>query len=159
MTISLDAFLRRMARVVERIFEDAGGVPHMWLVENAAGEQMMFGVDHDGRAESKETADAGLREMFAQNGVVRYAHATEVWTLDHDTYPSVTSIDDHPMRREALIIETSDGEASRLMFREIIRPEHGKPYLGKPNIIDGPAAGRFANMLGAREDLRWPAVH
>src|SRR6516164_2299481 len=85
-TLPLDALLRRMARMAEKIFNETGEVPLMWLVENAAGEQMILvtpvtGAPHMTLQQFKEKLDAHLREQFKAIGVVRYAHAAEVWCL------------------------------------------------------------------------------
>jgi hypothetical protein len=156
MPITLDALLRHMSCAAEEMFKVTGEVSNIWLLENAAGDQTGIHTPictpPDMTAgEYKECLDACLRQAFAELGVARYAHAHEAWTL---VGPSVGNINaDHPERREAVIIEASDGDTTLAVMREIVRPETGKPYLGEESPIGSNSGGRFANMLRPREVL------
>jgi hypothetical protein len=59
------------------------------------------------------------------------------------------TLKDHPDRREVVQLEAADGYELIWALRDIIRPSHGKPYLGKMSAIERPEgiAGRFLDLL------------
>ena len=82
-----------------------------------------------------------VREYFAQHGVERYALALEVWIRRDRNLPAV---DTSTAAGEIVVINADDGERSLGAAREIIRPEHGKAYLGRlSKIAASEASGRM----------------
>jgi hypothetical protein len=156
--VPLDAFMRRVSRIAEKIFNEAGEIedPH-WFVVKADGE-----VDVIVTPVFKFESPAGsytntvsllhdLRKSFQERGVVRCASVAEAWRGSNTTLrPSLD-----PERREVVqvIAEDRDG-ATILAFRDIVRPAVGKPYLGKLELMDapGPQSGRWTRMLSTPQE-------
>jgi hypothetical protein len=141
--------------MAEKMFEESGELAAFWLVERADGEQAIIAtpmIVPKGMpsGEFKERVAHGMREMFRQNNVVRYAKASEVWSLEQglDT-PMPDRISDHPLRKEMVWIEAADSLEHIYALRDIIRPEHGKPYLAKLGEIERPTkmGGRWLDLL------------
>ena len=160
MTVPLEAMLRRVSRIVEGMFAKSGGIDMTWLVQNADGAQRML-VTPVPRPEHKSALLEELREMLRRDGVTRYARATECWTGQKDDREDSRrwltahgSLAAYPKRREMVLFDADDGVAEYLMAsREILRPEGGKPYLGKLSEIERlskPPSGRFTWMLDVR---------
>src|SRR5262249_27489793 len=145
-----------------------GDVDPIWLVEDASGEQHMIvsPIIADSPLEAAETKDRiadKMREHFAEHDIVRYARATEGWTLTDPLLSANSTVQqaalryaamgytlkNHPDRREVVELEAADGGELIWAFRDIIRPSHGKPYLGKMGAIERPEgiAGRFLDLL------------
>jgi hypothetical protein len=175
--IPLDALVRRVSRMAKQMFDRQGDIYPMWLVENASGEQHVIVspiiaesplVAHD----VKDRIAAEMRAHFAENDIVRYAHAMEAWTLHKPEQREMTTeqaaleyaamgdtLANHPNRREIVIFEADDGTELLTALRDIIRPPHGKPYLGKLGPIErmDHISGRWLNLLpnkGHAEALR-----
>jgi hypothetical protein len=153
MTIPLEALLRRVSRLAEQMFNAQGDIDPIWLVENAKGKQRILVVPVIAptplaAADEKERIAAKMRELFAENEVVRYARATEAWMLK-EPEPVMTeeqaalryaalgyTLANHPDRREIVQISGEDATEVLFAFRDVIRPAHGKPYLGKLGPIE-----------------------
>ena len=69
--------------------------------------------------------------------------------IEWATYFRFPRPSEHPQRREAVYVSAEDGREYLSAKREIIRPDHGKPYLGKLGKIERPdrAGGRFSGLL------------
>jgi hypothetical protein len=166
MTIPLEALLRRMSRIAEATFAKDGEIDPIWLVERASGEQHMFvspivASDSVDANDFKDVLAATAREMFAELAVVRYARATECWkssNLGDGTSLEETArryaamgytLANAPDRREVVVIDADDGREFLQAHREILRPAHGRAYLGKLGEIMRPerARGRFLDLL------------
>jgi hypothetical protein len=151
----LDALIRRVSRLAEKRFNEHGDIDPMWLTENARGEQQMIitPVIADSplaAADVKDRIAAEMRKHFAENDVVRYAVAMEAWTLTDAERKQVPTTEqaaleyaamgytlkNHPDRREIVCIEADDGTEVLTAERDIIRPAHGKPCLGKLGPIE-----------------------
>lgn len=155
----IDALLRRASRIAEHIFKDCGSLDPIWLIELADGKQEIIATPilaPDGSAaEYKHFLDKRLRELFVEKGVRRYASAMECWhveNVEEEIKPIDLgrSIHNHPHRKEVILIEADDGSRRRVGIREIIRTR-GDVCLGKLNIEDSVARGRFLNLLGKRQ--------
>jgi hypothetical protein len=151
-TIPLDAILRRASRMAAQMFDKYGEVPMFWLTETAAGEQQTFvtpmAVPPDiSEVEAKLSLAEKLRELFKENDVVRYASAVEAWAVEDDYHQG--PIAENPKRREIVLISADDGIEYIAADRDIIRPPHGKAYLGKLGTIENQSqpTGRFTNLL------------
>jgi len=155
MVVPLEALLRRVVRTAEDMFDKLGEIDMLWIYENASGEQQMvvtpiMAPDGQVAAAYKTYLAAGMRQLFHQHDVVRYAVAAECWTLGCDLDPDYCGpLGEHPQRREAIIFEADDGRVFLSAWREIIRPAGGKPYLGKLSAIWRPprVEGRFHDLL------------
>jgi hypothetical protein len=162
--VTLEAMLRRAARMAEQTFEKHGGVDAFWLVETAGGDQftlvtpMTFPEDESG-TEFKESMARYLREEFKTKGVVRYACAMEAWQSPEDDTSEIEPRL-HPRRDEIVWFEASDGARLLQGTRKIIRPAGRSPYL-EPIVTEEHHAssehgrGRFSDML---RDRRWAVI-
>jgi hypothetical protein len=164
-SVPLEALLRRVSRVAEQMFAKQGDVDPLWLVETASGEQQtlvtpIVGPTPLAAAEQKERIAAKMRELFTENGVVRYARAMEAWTLKAPQQAMTEeqvglfyaglgyTFATHPDRREIICIEGEDASGALTAFREIIRPPHGKPHLGQLGPIERiHMGGRWLGLL------------
>jgi hypothetical protein len=149
MKVPLEALLRRISRMAERAFSKQGNIDMFWLVERADGKQTTLETPIIETSEYRRDLDHALREMFREEGVVRYAMALEAWTAPFDDDPRAPI--ERPDRKEAVVLEASDGSECLTGLREVIRPGGaGKPYLGKLEIGEL-SVGRFTNLLDANE--------
>jgi hypothetical protein len=147
--VPLEAFMRRVARCAEQIFDENGGqIPQgqLWFIQTADGKQETIATPHppEGSAELREYKEClsdGLRQMFVEKGVTRYGSISECWVDGGG---------------EMVVVEVSDGERTLIQCRDIIRPEHGNVYLGKPQDAGVTTGGRFTNMLRPRVQ---PTMH
>ena len=76
--VSLEALLRRMSRDGEKIFNECGEVPMLWLLETADGEQKMLTTPLSippgmSPGDYKHHLDASLHDLFAREHVVRWS--------------------------------------------------------------------------------------
>ncbi len=151
--VPLEALLRRVSRMAEAMFDKRGDIDPIWLVENAKGEQRTLVTPVVtptplAAADEKKRIITKMRELFAENEVVRYARALEAWTLKAPE-PEMTkeqaalryaamgyTFANHPDRREVVQIDGEDATEVLHAFRDIIRPAHGKAYLGKLGPIE-----------------------
>jgi hypothetical protein len=165
--IPLDALIRRASRTAEGLFDKTGGLPSFYLVENAAGQQERIVapiVVPEGMhpAKFKNRYARELRKRFRGQGVVRYAHVAEAWTVNEKNEAATAWMAEHgtwkdyPNRREIVIISAQDRNEYLCAKRDIIRPAGGKPYLGKLSDIERPTRpkGRLVNMLSDDDDIR-----
>jgi hypothetical protein len=142
--VTLDAFVRRIAREAEKCFDRHGEIPLTWFYEipgDGLGA-MVTPVDLD----TKDQLADRMRSLFWEKRVTRYAFVTEGWaaTTPGWTGPAVND----PQRVELVLIYAEDGREAISAKRDIIRPAHSKPYLAKLEIEHGASrSGRFANLL------------
>jgi hypothetical protein len=141
--IPLDAFVRRIAREAEKNFDRHGEIPMVWFFD-IPGEGlcvMITPVDPNTR---NQLADR-MRSLFWEKRVTRYAMVAEAWaaTTPGWTGPAVND----PQRVESVVIYAEDAREAISAKGDIIRPEHGKPYLTKLDVYHGASRGRFANLL------------
>ena len=151
-TIPLEALLRRVSRLAEQMFDKQGDIDPIWLVENAEGEQQTLIVPIVAptplaASKQKDRIAIKMRELFAKNGVVRYACAVEAWTLKHPEQLTLEqtalqyaalgyTLANHPDRCEVVQVDGEDATEVLNGFRDIIRPRHGKPYLARLGPIE-----------------------
>jgi hypothetical protein len=156
--VPLEAMLRRASRMAEQMFAAQGNVDMFWLVETASGEQRTLvtpmspppGCDP---AQYKQTLIDHVRGFFAQHSVERYARAVEGW-IRRD--PNLPAVDASTAAGEILVIDADDSERYFSATREIIRPEHGRAYLGPLSKIEaGEASGRM-NVFAPRPSSELP---
>lgn len=150
--IPLDALIRRVSRIAEQRFNREGEIDPIWLVETVSGEQQIIvspvmALSALATSDYKDKLAAKMRETFADLDVVRYARAAECWTVDAEMieeqfaqhYAALGyTLANHPSRREVVLFEAEDGTEVLTAFRDIVRPAHGKPYLGKLGAIERP---------------------
>ena len=156
--IPLEAMIRRASRMAEEMFAAQGNVDTFWLVETASGEQRTLvtpmspppGCDH---AQYKQTLIDHVRGFFAQHGVERYALAVEGWIRRDRNLPAV---DASAAAGEIVVITADDGERYLGATREIIRPEHGKAYLGPLSKIEAEEASGRMNVFAPRPSSQLP---
>jgi hypothetical protein len=156
--VSLEAMIRRASRMAEEMFAAQGDVDMFWLVETASGEQCTLvtpmspppGCDH---AQYKLTLIDHVRGFFAQHSVERYALAAEGW-IERD--PNLPAVDASTAAGEIVVITADDGERYLGATREIIRPEHGKAYLGRLSKIEAEEASGRMNVFAPRPSSELP---
>jgi hypothetical protein len=125
-SVSLEAMMRRASKMARQMFDRDGEIPMFWLFETASREQRMaitpvVGADREAIREAKRDVVANVRELFVEHGVTRYVLVTECWGAASEC----------PDRREMVLIDADDGYTCLSATRDIIRPQHGKPYLGE----------------------------
>jgi hypothetical protein len=153
--------------MAEQIFDKQGDIDPIWLVETASGEQ--HGIVTPVVAPSplaahkhKDAINEMMRAKFAELDVVRYARAVEAWAAPNFVALDSTreqqglayaalgyTLKNHPDRREIIELEADDGTEVLTALRDIIRPAHGKPYLGKLGAIERTThiEGRWLGLL------------
>ena len=94
-----------------------------------------------------------MREFFAQHGVERYALAVERW-IRRDR--NLLAVDASRAAGEIVVINADDGKRYLRATREIIRPEHGKAYLGLLSKIEAGEPGGRMNVFGPRPSSELP---
>jgi hypothetical protein len=156
--VSLEAMLRRASRMAEQMFAAQGNVDTFWLVEAAGGERRtlvtpMASPPGCEPAQFKRELIDEVREYFAQHGVERYALALEVWIRRDRNLPAV---DTSTAAGEIVVITADDGERYLGATREIIRPEHGKAYLGRLSKIEAEEASGRMNVFAPRPSSQLP---
>jgi hypothetical protein len=168
--VPLEALLRRLSRMVEQVFNKRGDIDPVWLVEDASGKQQIIvspfiAPTPFAAADYKDRVAAKMREHFTENDIVRYAFASECWTVKDQgkgkteeqfglQYAALGyTLQNHPDRQEVVLVEAADDIELLWAFRDIIRPAHGKPYLSKPGAIERPdyVTGRFMNLLASKD--------
>jgi hypothetical protein len=156
--VPLEAMLRRASRMAEQMFAAQGNVDTFWLVETASGDQLTLvtpmipppGCDP---AQYKQTLIDHVRGFFAQHSVERYARAVEGW-IRRD--PNLPALDASTAAGEIVVIDADDRERYFRATREIIRPEHGKAYLGPLSKIEAGEAGGRMNVFAPRPSSELP---
>ena len=156
--ITLAAMVRRISRIAEQMFSEEGGMPMIWLVDMPDEGMQMIATPHDGSVAQKDLIAAGLRKLFAEQRVTRYAMAAEAWTAmvkDHDDESLKRHVSEHrsienfPARGEAVVVWAEDDREMMSGFREIVRSEGRKPYLTKLEVERQSRSydNRFAHLL------------
>jgi hypothetical protein len=167
--VPLEALLRRMSRLAEQHFDRHGDLDPIWLVETAAGEQQIFitpvyAGNALAAADVKDQIAEQGRKLFRDLNVVRYACAMECWfaPLGDDSmsdeqvglrYAALGyTFANHPQRREGVSIQAEDETELLMANREIVRPAHGRAYLGKLGAIERPTQmrGRLVGLLSSK---------
>jgi hypothetical protein len=154
--LPLKELVHCMSQNVENIFNEDGELAMCWLVE-ARGEEpglIVTPIQGSNPAEArayKQGLAAMMRKFFQENGVTRYALAFEGWSSKRSEdqnrrLAAGGSLADEPDRREVILISADDGHEQVAAMREIIRPQHGKPYLTKLEFMEG-ARGMFWGLL------------
>lgn len=151
------------------MFNDAGEIDPMWLIETASGEQKLIVTPIDvtdglPAHKYKDQLIAMMREMFREMDVVRYAVALDCWLSPglkgltpgqaRQRYAALGyTLANAPDRREVMVVEAEDSKECLTAMREITRPSHGKPYLGKLGAIERPESpvGRFLGLLPSQQ--------
>jgi hypothetical protein len=153
--------------MAEQMFDKQGDIDPIWLVETVSGEQQIIvspvmAPSGLSAGDYKDKLAAKMREIFADLDVGRYARAAECWTVDaaiteeqfalHYAALGYT-LANHPNRREVVLFEAEDGTEVLTAFRDIVRPAHGKPYLGKLGAIERCRRlhGRWIGLLPSKE--------
>jgi hypothetical protein len=142
--VTLEAMMRRLSRVAERMFDERGEVEMCWAVDIPGKGQALIispvvvGPDEKPGKAKQSLADF-MREKFAELHVTRYAYACECWsaptTEDSDKWVAEHgSLQHYPGRREMISVYAEDGHRNLFAIRDIIRPAIGKPYLTKLEI-------------------------
>jgi hypothetical protein len=141
----LQSLADHAAAFATKMFAERGEVQPMWIADTAGGKRMVIGAE----LRNKDDVIAGLRELFREQRVVRYAAMMEAWmvTLPDHKMP-VSPPSEHPDRREILMIQAGDRKGRSIMLTYfILRPEHGPPQLKKAKTEFDHLKGRFANLL------------
>jgi hypothetical protein len=124
--IPLEALIRRCSRMAEQMFDRQGDVDPIWLVETAGGEQHVIvspiiAPSALAASDYKDRLIEQMREKFAELGVVRYARASECWTVKNLVSKEMTqeqiglryaalgyTLQNHPDRQEVVLLEAAD---------------------------------------------------
>lgn len=154
-----DCALRCAADIFNKNEEHS--VAPMWHAIAGNGEHMLICTPWTSDLD-KDIALAGLRDMFCELDVQRYAFICEGWVVvlnkqNMSVGGLVTRASNHPDRREVVRIVAEDRTGRTLSGHyQILRPEHGPPKLS-PFKEDPPgikAGGRMANMFERSERLQ-----
>jgi len=160
--------LRRMldcaSDFCERHFAKKGEIAPMWHAVCSDGQTI---IEPHPTYLGKDMAAAMIRSFFDLRDVIRYVYIGEAWTLNRMIRPEEQEeifrkgLSEHPDRVEVVQIQGEDHEYGQIIAsREIIRPEHGRPYLGPllmvsdlPHVPRGAtiqSEGRMVGMLPVR---------
>jgi len=159
--VPLDAFIRRISRMVEQWFGQTGEILPLWIVVQRDGAAYVIGTpffadasDPYGDA-AKATIAEDMRRHFAEHDVIRYAHLAEAWMTERSMASSKEILAGKvelcrprvdPAGKEVITIYAQDGGGALNGVRDIIRPRGGKSYLGKLDLCPG-GGGRFGDLL------------
>lgn len=130
------------------VFIDKGEIHPMWIAECEDGSILPIGAPMT----DKDLLVGVLRKLFREQKVVRYCSMIEAWMLTAPELPESVkrgaSLASHPDRTEAIWISAEDKDTQLSGYMPILRPEHGKPTLGKLELFDeGKVEGRFTKLL------------
>lgn len=145
----LQEFFALAAKNIARIFHEKGEVIPMWHAVDAQGEHILIATPWSNDRE-KDIAVQGLRQMFKEKGVKRYAFMVEAWMRHAASREDISArVSEHPDRREIVNISAEDRKGNRLMgWYYILRPEHGKATLSPLHMGNEIlTSGRFTGML------------
>jgi hypothetical protein len=148
---SLEAFVRRISRQTEQVFNQCGRTPLCVVVDCAHGSRGIIEGPHEADGNDREAFAAWLRDKFQECGAIRYAVVMECWytSWDRAAYPNIDDAplpSEDPARKEQVVIWAGDKVRTLAGLRDIIRPEKRLPYLGKLTLTaDG--SGRFDGLL------------
>jgi hypothetical protein len=128
MIVTLKAFHRRASKMAERTLKTEGHVTMFWLIDTPTGQQTLH-IPMESQEQGYRDAVAQIiREHLAKYEAFRYAMVAEVWMsiIDNDCPP-----EEDPERKEFVMIIAEDSREQLTAMREIVRPPHHKPLLGK----------------------------
>jgi hypothetical protein len=164
--ITLDAFIRAMSKVTERLFDKHGRMTPHFIGDTPDGERVVFPVPCD---LDKDLAADVMRAVAKEHALVRCVLIDEIWAIDVDVSKLSAAeraalkakvkrdgAANDPARIEQVVFLAEDYVTGGVMAtRDIVRPAHGKPYLGKLTIARYSSAdGRFAGLLAPRGRLQ-----
>jgi hypothetical protein len=145
----LNAFVRRVSRYVERVFDKEGEIAPVWFVTNKDDDESWIGTPQmaDHAPDVRDQIAAHMCVLFREQNIMRYVLATEAWLGAPgctDTRPSLQA-----ERREVVIFQAEDtGGGALTGLREIVRPQGRKPYLARLELtLTPPGPARFSNLL------------
>lgn len=94
-----------------------------WIAENDQGIAI-YGTPWGSEREKREITKF-LKERFKEEGVFRYAMISESWmvsaTSNKNPYDEVESLEDHPNRKEIVMIFAEESQEKMMGHFEIIR--------------------------------------
>jgi hypothetical protein len=161
MNMTLQEFITRCSEAAALMFDLRGRVSPMWHAVTREGEHLIIPSPHP----DKDAAVTLMRALFELCDVVRYVMIDEAWTVEVKRRPGEDvealnergrqlggTLADHPDRVEIVILSGEDETAGWCTARRvIIRPQHGKPYLGPLEIdVFEVSEGRMVGLLPQR---------
>lgn len=157
----LDQLVERASTFADEMLKRRGEVAPIWHMITSKGEDIIELTPPGDR----DCALMIMRTLMELMDVVRYVHLSEGWMRDSRDGPipdeEMEQINRHgvrndPKRIEVVLIAAEDHEAGYVMStREIIRPKHGRPYLGPLKAFpQGQSEGRMVGMLPVRGKMQ-----
>jgi hypothetical protein len=155
---SLEALCRRMSKEAEREFAASGELYGlMFLIEAPGKGQAKIDTFSCASDDEKVELYKNIRRDFARWGVTRYAFAAESWMGSENGVKKGLRPSEDPERREVVLVGATDGRELLSGVRDIHRPQHGKPSLGKLELhSEGQPSGRLCNLLRPRSSSELP---
>lgn len=159
--MTLQEFVTDCSEAAAKVFHLRGQLSPMWHAVTRAGEYLMISSPHP----DKDTVAALMRALFELRDVTRYVFIDEAWQLDVKRRPGEDvealtarvrnfggTVQGHPDRVEVLMSSGEDETAGMVTARRvIIRPQHGKAFLGPLEIYTPELSeGRMVGMLPKR---------
>jgi hypothetical protein len=163
--MTLQEFVTGCSEAAAKVFHLRGQISPMWHAVTRAGEHLMT----PSPSNDKDYTVALLRAAFELHDVVRYVFIDEAWPLDLKRLPEEDLqalmtrgrsfgglLDRTPERVEVLLLMGEDETSGVCTARRVIvRPPHGKAYLGLLEIVTPKVSeGRMIGLLpqrGARQ--------
>jgi len=159
--MTLDDIFKHGQEAAKHLFEVQGAIHPMWLAETESGQIFPICMDMPDR-DKRDILSEALRATFRYHKVVRYVNFVEAWCvampaeaksdLMENGYEG--SLQDHPDRREAVMVQAEDinGEERTGQFF-ILRPESGKAKLSPFKVFDNAkhSEGRFTHLLNTED--------
>jgi hypothetical protein len=151
--MTLQELLEHGAQFVAYAFARAGSIAPMWVGELENGEHIPIQVPIINDETLAGTADV-IRQIFQDNGVVRFVSMIEGWVVTDDGEPVTDEYKTgekgaryHPDRKEAILLNASDGN-EKLFGYFLIENDGDKPSLSPFRVVDEPPANKILNPFG-----------
>lgn len=153
---TLEEAMTDAAEFAQKQFNETGALTPMWIADTEDNQRLVIATPW-GSGGEKDKIMLGLRRIFAEKRVVQFAFMTEAWILVArdgkmpDAVRRGGSLENHPDRREILMVRAENKERSLMRTFYILRPEHGKPTLKEAREFsqneEGSEEGRMIGLL------------
>jgi len=146
---TLEDMMRTTSLMVEREFEQVGGLDPFWLVDGSEG-LVVIEPNYHLTVTGEDYLITALRELFRIQYVHRFVCAMEAW----GTRTGAQQPSEAPDRRDVVLIHGEDGTRMLNAVRDIVRADDGKPHLTALKINESAAhgGGPFTDLLPKRSD-------
>lgn len=151
MMTNLEELFKSTQTAATKLFDEHGEIHPMWRAENSLGETFIICTPF-GNAREKEALIEGMKRMFIEKNIVRYALIVEAWfkafpkDFNPDNIPG--PIRNMPDKKEAVFISAEDRDTGETMMVTLEIDRSGeKPKLITSEPITQPGGGLMSNLF------------